>query len=172
MRMKKTPHKTIATMVLLVFIISPIFIAQATSLQLTTTQEYNQFVHTNINSEKGNYTAIDKPIFPVMINNSQIEIGENWTITCPLEAGHNYHLYCFGSWVNTSSTAKTDYDLYVYSPSGSLESSHTDAAGFPESVGDDSNPFFTPSQSGNYSFVIKNDARDSEEHTASNIYDH
>ena len=120
------------------------------------------YVHTFINSEKGNITQIDKPIFPVMINSSQIQVGENWTITCPLQAYHNYHVYIYGAWVNTSSTAKTDYDIDVYDPSGNLESSHTEAAGFPEHLGsanDDS--IFTPKQSGNYSFLIKNDARES-----------
>jgi len=161
--MRKTiPQKTTVSIVVLFVVITPLFVAEAASLQITSTFEYNQYVHTQINSERGNVTALDKPVFPVMINSSQIEVGSNWTVTCPLEAGHNYHIYCYGSWVNTSTSAKTDYDLYIYSPSGSLESSHTSAAGFPESIGEDGAPFFTPKQSGNHSFLIKNDARDSE----------
>jgi hypothetical protein len=132
-----------------VLVISPLFIAQVSSLQLTATQEYNQYVHTYINTEEGNYTQIDKPTFPVMINDSQIQIGAKWTITCPLQANHNYHVYCYGKWVNTSSSAKTDYNIDVYGPSGNLESSHTEAAGFPEHLGTTSTvPLFTPKESG------------------------
>jgi hypothetical protein len=158
----KVPHKPLVTTIFLALVISPLFIAQASSLHLTATQEYNQYVHTNINTDRGNITQLDKPVFPVLINESQIQIGANWTITCPLQANHNYHIYCYGKWVSTSSTAKTDYNIDVYNPSGSLESSHTEAAGFPEHLGTTSGtPLFTPQQSGNYSFVIKNDARGS-----------
>lgn len=97
------------------------------------------------------------------INNAQIQVGQNWTITCPLEANHNYHIYCYGSWVSTSSTAKTDYDIYVSDPAGNAVSSHTEAAGFPEHIGSENNDnLFTPRQTGNYTFLVKNDARQSE----------
>jgi hypothetical protein len=44
-----------------------------------------------------------------------------------------------------------------------LESSHTEAAGFPEHLGTTTDdPLFAPKFSGNYSFVIKNDLRESE----------
>jgi hypothetical protein len=132
-------------------------------LQLTTTYDYTNYVHTYVNSSNGNITYVDKPFFPMMINNSQIQIGENWTIVVPLEASHNYHVYCYGAWVNTSSAAKTDYDIYVFDSRGNLESSHTEAAGFPEHLGTTTDdPLFTPKFSGNYSFVIKNDLRESE----------
>jgi hypothetical protein len=76
---------------------------------------------------------------------------------------HSYHVYCYGSWVNTSSAAKTDYDIYVYDPEGQLESEHTEAAGFPEHLGTSVNDaLFTPSESGNYTFTIVNDARESK----------
>ena len=132
-------------------------------LQLTATYDYTTYVHNYVNSSNGNITYVDKPFFPVMINNSQIQIGENWTIVVPLEANHEYHVYCYGAWVNTSSAAKTDYDIYVFDPQGNLESSHTEAAGFPEHLGTTTDdPFFAPKFSGNYSFVIKNDLRESE----------
>jgi len=132
-------------------------------LQLTSTYDYTTYVHTFINSSDGNVTYVDKPIFPVMINNGQIQIGENWTVVVPLEANHNYHVYCYGTWVNTSSAAKTDYDIYVFNPQGNLESQHTEAAGFPEHLGTTTDdPLFTPKFSGGYSFVIKNDLRESE----------
>jgi hypothetical protein len=148
---------------IIALIIMPLLVAQGFSLQLTNTTEYNSYVHTYVNSSQGNYTYLEKPIFPVLINNSQIPIGQNWTIICPLEANHNYHVYCYGAWVNTSAAAKTDYDIYVFDPQGNLESSHTEAAGFPEHLGTTTNDsLFTPKQSGNYSFVIKNDPRESE----------
>ncbi len=132
-------------------------------LQLTATYDYTTYVHNYVNSSNGNITYVDKPFFPVMINSSQIQIGENWTIVVPLEANHEYHVYCYGAWVNTSSAAKTDYDIYVFDPEGNLESSHTEAAGFPEHLGTTTDdPFFAPKFSGNYSFVIKNDLRESE----------
>ncbi len=162
MGIRNIPHKTIVAMVVLVLVICPPFFAQASSLQLTSSPEYNTYVHTCVDSELGNYTSIDKPVFPVMINNSQTQIGQNWTITCPLVADHNYHLYCYGEWVSTTASATTDYDLYIYDPAGKLVSSHTEAAGFPESVSSDQTPFFTPTQSGSYSFVIKNSAADSK----------
>jgi hypothetical protein len=138
-------------------------VSNCLGLQLTTTYDYTNYVHNYINSSNGNITYVDKPFFPLMLNNSQIQIGQNWTIVVPLEANHNYHVYCYGAWVNTSSAAKTDYDIYVFDPQGNLESSHTEAAGFPEHLGTTTDdPFFAPKFSGNYSFVIKNDLRESE----------
>ena len=159
----KFPPKSIPLIVIIVLILCPLFLAQASVLQLTTTSEYTSYVHTAINSDQGNYTYIEKPIFPVMINNSQIQIGRNWTIICPLQANHNYHVYFYGAYINTSSQAKTDYDISVFDPQGNLESTHTEAAGLPEHLGttvDDA--LFTPTQTGNYSFVIENNPIDSE----------
>lgn len=159
----KPPKKHLAPIIILV-LFSSMFAVPSYSLQLTTTSEYTTYVQNYINSETlGNSTVIQKPIFPVIINNSQIPIGQDWTITCPLQAGHNYHVYCYGAWVNASSQAKTDYDIYIYDPSGSLVSSHTAAAGFPENLGNTvDDALFTPKMSGNYSFVIKNDLRESK----------
>ncbi len=153
-------HSRILTLIL---VITFLLLPGCLGLQLTTTYDYNTYVHTFVNSSQGNITYVDKPFFPVIMNNSQIQIGQNWTVVVPLEANHNYHVYCYGAWVNTSSAAKTDYDIYVFDPQGSLESSHTEAAGFPEHLGTTTNdPFFVPKLSGNYSFVIKNDLRESE----------
>ncbi len=164
MRLKNNPRpKTIALITVIALVINPFVLAQVSGLQFTTTSEYRNYVHTYMNSENGNYTLVEKPIFPVMINNSQIPIGRDWTIICPLQAGHNYHVYCYGAWVNISSTAKTDYDIYVNNPEGSLESSHTEAAGLPEHLGTTTNDaLFTPAESGDYSFVLMNDARESQ----------
>jgi hypothetical protein len=147
--------------VIAVFIISSLFMPTVFGQQLTNNSE-NSFVHTYINSPQGNYTYIEKPIFPVQINNSQIAIGQSWTIVCPLQENHSYHIYCFGGWINTSSQAKTDYDFYVYAPDGSLVSTHTESAGLPPHLGTTVDvPFFVPTQSGKYSFVMKNSILDS-----------
>jgi hypothetical protein len=152
--------KNLSIGIIIILIISPFFMATALSLQLTTTSEYVTHVHS---SPGKNCTFLEKPMYPVMINSSQILIGGNWTIICQLQANHDYQVYIYGTWVNISSSAKTDYDIYVYNPQGNLESSHTEAAGLPEHLGTTTNDkFFTPAQSGNYSFVIKNDPRESE----------
>jgi hypothetical protein len=125
--------------------------------------EYQQFVQNYTNSSRGNWTSVGKPMFPVFFNDSQIAIGSNWSIVEPLVAGQNYHVYCYGAWVNNGSTPKTDYDIYVYDPKGKLESEHTEAAGLPEHLGTRVNDtFFTPALSGNYTFVILNHAGESK----------
>jgi hypothetical protein len=121
-------------------------------------------VHEYLNSPKlGNYSYLDGPFFPVFFNTSEIPIGQNWTIICPLLANHSYHVYLFGAWINTTSEAKTDYNVYVFDPRGKLESTHTEAAGFPEHLGTTVNdPYLIPQQSGNYTFLIANDIKSSK----------
>jgi hypothetical protein len=124
--------------------------------------EYQRYVHNSYSEALGNYTYVEKPVFPVLIANNSVPIGQNYTVVCPLQAGHSYHVYCYGAWVNTGPDPKTDYDIYVYNPAGILESMHTEAAGLPEHLGttvDD--PFFVPASSGNYTLVLVNDARES-----------
>lgn len=125
--------------------------------------EYQKYVHTQINAEDlGNLTYMEKPMFPVLLNTSQLQIGQNWSTVCPLRANHSYHAYCYGEWVDNSSTPKTDYDIYVYNPLGEMEGYHTEAAGLPEHLGTTTEePFFVPKLSGNYTFVITNDPRES-----------
>ncbi len=106
----------------------------------------------------GNSTYVDKPVYPVMINASQIPIGESWTFIYHLNKGSRYHVYFIGDWIGS----KTDYDVYVFDPRGVLESVHTESAGLPEHLGDTvDDPFFTPKRTGDYYFVILNDPRES-----------
>jgi hypothetical protein len=170
MHLKINPQTKILSLITIaVLVFSPIFMAQASTIQtqgstiqLTTTSEYKNYVQSFVNAE-GNYTYIEKPMFPVLINDSQIPIGENWTIICPLQANHNYHIYFYGAYINTSSTAKTDYDVYVYDPQGNLESTHTQSAGLPEHLGTTVNDsLFMPTQTGNYTFVLNNNPVDSK----------
>ncbi|MGQ9461325.1 MAG: hypothetical protein ACUVRA_08890 [Candidatus Bathyarchaeaceae archaeon] len=112
----------------------------------------------------GNWTYISKPVFPVKINASQIPIGANWTYVYPLNENSTYHVYCYGEWIDYDPhSAKTDYDIYVYDPDGTQESYHTEAAGLPEHLGTTvDQPLFIPKHNGNYSFLIKNDPRESQ----------
>jgi hypothetical protein len=121
--------------------------------------EYQMYVHNFINSGTlGNWTYVAKPMFPVFFNQSQIAIGKNWTIICPLQANHTYHIYFYGKWINTGSDPMTDYNVYVYDPNGQMVGYHTQSAGLPEHLGTTVNdPFFVPKLSGNYTFVIAND---------------
>ena len=145
------------------FVATMLFVTIGLSVGAQSFPEYQRYVHSYTNDAVlGNWTYVEKPLFPVYFNTSQIAIGKNWTIVCPLQASHTYHVYCYGAWVNTGSAPKTDYDIYVYNPKGALESMHTEAAGLPEHLGttvDD--PFFEPLESGNYTFVLVNDARES-----------
>ena len=122
--------------------------------------EYQEFVHTYLNSASmGNWTYMEKPMFPVLFNTSQIQIGKNWTIVCPLEANHSYHIYYYGKFINNGSEPKTDYDIYVYDPLGEMVGYHTPSAGLPPHLGSTvDDPFFVPKYSGNYTFVISNNA--------------
>jgi hypothetical protein len=107
----------------------------------------------------GNWTYMSKPVFPAKINASQIPIGRNWTYVYNLRQGSMYHVYFYGDWIGTL----TDYDIYVYDPNGNLETLHTEAAGLPEHLGTTvEEPFFQPEHSGNYSFLIMNDLRESK----------
>jgi hypothetical protein len=137
---------------------SPIFMGAVEGIS-----ESEKYVHNFVDTPPfGNWTLVQKPMFPVYLNNSQIPIGSNWTVVYPLTANHTYHTYCYGEWIDYGSNPSTDYDIYVYNPLGELESSHTESAGLPEHLGttvDD--PFFVPKYSGNYSFVIRNDPRES-----------
>ncbi len=128
---------------------------------LETSVETQKFVH-NYTNASGNGTYIEKPVFPIKMSNVTIPVGESYTIICPLVADYTYHVYCYGDWVHTGPEPKTDYDIYVYNPQGTLESVHTEAAGLPEHLGTTVDaPYFTPKQSGNYTFILTNDARES-----------
>jgi len=128
-------------------------------------QEYQEYVHNYLNfGGLGNWTYVEKPMFPVLFNTSQIQIGQNWSIICPLRMNCSYHIYCYGEWVNSGSEPKTDYDIYVYNPLGEMEGYHTESAGLPEHLGTTvDEPFFVPKYSGNYTFVICNDPKESND---------
>lgn len=107
----------------------------------------------------GNWTYISKLGFPVNITRNKIPIGQNWTYVFPLDNDSQYHVYFYGGWINTT----TDYDIFVYDPSGNRETYHTESCGLPEHLGTTAtHPLFNPKKDGNYSIVIKNDRYDSK----------
>jgi len=126
-------------------------------------EEVKTFINT---PPYGNWTYIKKLMFPVKISESQIPIGANWTILCHLTANHKYHIYFYGDWVDTEPDVKTDYDIYVHNPFGELEGYHTQSAELPEHLGISitsiEKPFFIPKHTGNYTFIIRNDPRESQ----------
>lgn len=152
-------------LIALVILVLTIYVADTFNLGVKAQdfQEYRKYVHTYINSQVfGNWTYMEKPMFPVWFNDSQIQIGQNWSVVCPLRANHSYHVYCYGEWIDWDSEPQTDYDIYVYNPLGEMEGYHTEAAGLPEHLGTTTDePYFVPKYSGNYTFVIRNDPRES-----------
>jgi len=81
-------------------------------------------------------------------------------LTYWLEAGNRYHIFLVGDWVSNETDA-TDYDIWVYNKNGIL-SRHTESAGLPEQVGNDAkNQYFKPPETGDYTFRIINDPKDS-----------
>lgn len=158
-----TVKKELIGIGLIVFVVS-LFINLNIGVKAQYFPEYQRYVHNYLNSQVlGNWTYIEKPMFPIRFNESQIPIGRNWSIVCPLVANHSYHIYCYGKWINNGSEPKTDYDIYVYNYLGEMEGYHTESAGLPEYLGTMvEEDFFVPRYSGNYTFVIVNDLRESK----------
>lgn len=146
----------------LVFLTSTVA-GSSPSVKVNGFPEYQRYVHTYLNSGiLENWTYIEKPMFPVFLNRSQVQIGRNWKVICPLRANHSYHVYCYGEWIDSGSEPQTDYDIYVYDPLGRMEGYHTESAGFPEHLGTTvDTAFFVPKYSGNYTFLLENDPRES-----------
>jgi len=158
-----TVKKELIALGLIVFVAS-LFIDINLDAKAQYFPEYQRYVHDHLNSEDfGNWSYIEKPVFPMFFDDSQIPVGQNWSIVCPLLANHSYHVYCYGAWINNGSEPKTDYDIYVYNHLGEMEGYHTESAGLPEHLGTTvEEPFFVPKCSGNYTFVMANDPRESK----------
>jgi hypothetical protein len=120
----------------------------------------------------GNSTFLDKPGFPVEIQENQIQPGEVWTYFVPLKEGRTYHIYLIGEWVDLNDHI-TDYDIFLYKVKSSTYthlSSHTEAAGYPEQVSNDGQgQFYIPSSSGNYILCVRNDPKDSSSSQAATL---
>jgi hypothetical protein len=161
-RLSRLVERLVWTLVPLLLAIS-LSIARISLGESSEPSEYDRYVRSFINQPPhGNWTYVEKPVFPVYFNESTIAVGSNWTIVSPLTVNHTYHVYAYGEWVNQKSDPSTDYDIYVYNPLGELEGYHTESAGLPEHMGTTvDEPFYTPTHSGNYSFVLRNDPRES-----------
>ena len=112
----------------------------------------------------GNITVIKEPVQAIEIAEGFIPVGEANTFIYYLEKGHKYHIYLSGEWANPA-THETDYDIYVYQLIGTaaqLISTHTEAAGLMEQVGNDGlGQFFIPDSTRLYYLTIRNDALES-----------
>jgi len=159
----RTNSKLKLMTLIVTMVASALFFGLKFSVGAQYVSEYQRYVHMYVNSGTlGNWTYIEKPVFPVILNDFQVAVGQNWSIVCPLQAALSYHVYLYGKWINNLSGNKTDYDVYVYNPDGTMESYHTSSAGLPEHLGNaPDEPFLVPKQTGNYTFTIVNDARDS-----------
>jgi hypothetical protein len=108
----------------------------------------------------GSITVVREPVPAVIIDEGLIPVGETHTYSYRLEKDHMYHIYLSGEWADPEDHA-TDYDLYVYeydAYSSILLSTHTEAAGLLEQVGNDPwGRFFTPDISSLYYIAVKND---------------
>jgi len=144
-------------------VVIALFLCPELEAEAQSSSEYERYVHNYTNTGiLGNWTYIEKPMFPIILSSSQVYIGQNWSIVCPLEANRSYHIYFYGKWISNLPGNKTDYDLYVYDPNGTMEGYHTTSAGLPEHLGSKvDEPFFVPKHTGNYTFTIVNDAGDS-----------
>ena len=112
----------------------------------------------------GGITVVREPVPAVVIEEGSIPVGDAHTYSYRLEKGHTYHVYLSGEWADPEDHA-TDYDLYVYeydAYSYTLLSTHTEAAGLLEQVGNDPwGRFFTPDSSGLYYITVRNDVLES-----------
>lgn len=112
----------------------------------------------------GGITVVREPVPAVIIEEGFIPVGEAHTYSYRLEKDHTYHIYLSGEWADPEAHA-TDYDLYLYeydAYSATLLSTHTEAAGLLEQVGNDpEGRFFTPDASGLYYITVRNDVLES-----------
>ena len=112
----------------------------------------------------GNLTLVNKPVDLVRIDEGQIPVGASWTYIYRLKANHTYHIYLLGDWADPVEHS-TDYDVFVYEVSGrqlKFVSSHTEAAGLAEQVGNDGyGRYFRPSRTGTYYISVVNDPLES-----------
>jgi len=112
----------------------------------------------------GSITVVREPVSAVIIDEGFIPVGETHTYSYRLEKDHTYHIYLSGEWADPEDHT-TDYDLYVYeydAYSSTLLSTHTEAAGLLEQVGNDpEGRFFTPDDSGLYYIAVRNDVLES-----------
>lgn len=147
----------------LIIVVVTLFVSSRVYVRAVYSTEYQKYVHTYVNSGVlGNWTYEEKPGLPVLINDSQIMLGQNWSIVSPLLANHSYHVYLYGEWIDVGPDPKTDYDIYVYDYFGEMEGYHTASAGLPEHLGTDGSAFFVPKCTGNYTFAIVNDLKESK----------
>jgi len=113
----------------------------------------------------GEWIDVIKPGYPRALDLNFTMPGDVVTYNYTLEGGHTYHIYLIGEYANLTRHL-TDYDIFLYQETEDeplFLSSHTEAAGYPEQVSNDTKgQYFTPSESGNYYVTVRNDPYESE----------
>ncbi|MCK4437938.1 hypothetical protein KAV47_02585, partial [Candidatus Bathyarchaeota archaeon] len=113
----------------------------------------------------GEWIDVIKPGYPQALDLNFTMPGDVVTYNYTLEGGHTYHVYLIGEYANLTRHL-TDYDIFLYQETDDeplFLSSHTEAAGYPEQVSNDTKgQYFTPSESGNYYVTVRNDPNESE----------
>ncbi|MCK4702250.1 hypothetical protein KAT55_02725, partial [Candidatus Bathyarchaeota archaeon] len=113
----------------------------------------------------GEWIDVIKPGYPQALDLNFTMPGDVVTYNYTLEGGHTYHIYLIGEYANLTRHL-TDYDIFLYQETEDeplFLSSHTEAAGYPEQVSNDTKgQYFTPSESGNYYVTVRNDPYESE----------
>ncbi len=103
-------------------------------------------------------TYVSKLGYPINIPTNYIGSNQTRGYVFNLNNDNLYHVYFYGNWSMANGT-KTDYDVFVYDPSGNLETYHTESAGLMEHLGTTVNePFFRPKKDGNYTILLYNDS--------------
>jgi hypothetical protein len=113
----------------------------------------------------GEWIDVIKPGYPQALDLNFTMPGDVVTYNYTLEGGHTYHVYLIGEYANLTRHL-TDYDIFLYQETDDeplFLSSHTEAAGYPEQVSNDTKgQYFTPRESGNYYVTVRNDPNESE----------
>lgn len=91
-----------------------------------------------------------------LIDEGEIRIGGSKTFSYPLNKLYTYNVYL--TWANGQMDVdRTDYDLYVYDPSGGQVIHQTQASGLPEHLTTGGEPYYQPNRTGDYKFKVVND---------------
>ena len=109
------------------------------------------------------FKSLHYPVKPILINESDIGIGQKLDVSYWLEEGKKYHIFLVGDWVE-SNVSRTDYDITYFDTLSNLKRSHTEAAAMPEQIWNDGEgKYYLSDHTGAQTFSIWNDKEDGPE---------
>jgi len=73
------------------------------------TTKMHTCVKPNVPYNLGNWTYVNKPVYPVKVDASQIPVSRNWTYVCPLDRSCSYHVYFYRDWIDTLTETITSF---------------------------------------------------------------